>query len=182
MEESSDNTSSGRCNARQGSKNRKVTLGKKFRNELTALVDLLSSTSPRFVRCMKSNMQKVGDYYESEVMLKQLRYSGLLEVCRIRQSGYPSRITYEQFYHEFWTLDSSVTNGKELVHRLRNQGLFDTTQFQCGNSKVFFKKEAFDSLTAARYSKLYVHVTRIQAFYKGYLMRCKWKQVSDTGC
>ena len=31
----------------------------------------------------------------------QLRYAGLLEVCRIRQAGYPSRIPLTDFYRAY---------------------------------------------------------------------------------
>ena len=40
---------------------------------------------------MKPNADKVGDKFTSEMMPTQLRYSGLLEVCRIRKLGYPVR-------------------------------------------------------------------------------------------
>lgn len=117
--------------------------------------------------------------YESPVMLKQLQYSGLLEVCRIRQSGFPVRLQYEQFLKNFWTLDPGACDGQALVYNLQKQGHFDSSQFQMGSTKVFFKSEAIDVLTSIRFTQLFSHARRIQAFFKGYMMRCKWKQVSD---
>lgn len=45
----------------------------------------MNKCEPHFVRCMKSNHQKKGNIFESDMMLAQLRYAGLLEVCRIRK-------------------------------------------------------------------------------------------------
>ena len=40
-----------------------------------------------FTRCMKPNSDKAGDMFVTPMMLEQLRYSGLLEVCTIRKMG-----------------------------------------------------------------------------------------------
>lgn len=36
---------------------------------------------------MKPNSEKAGDMFVTPMMLEQLRYSGLLEVCTIRKMG-----------------------------------------------------------------------------------------------
>jgi myosin heavy subunit len=158
---------------------KKATLGGRFKKELNALVATLNNTSPRFVRCMKSNMQKVGNLYESDVMLKQLRYSGLLEVCRIRQSGFPTRMGYSDFLSGFWTLDSSASSGQALVQSLERKGHFTASQYQLGRTKVFFKAEAIETLTTIRFSLLFVYASRIQACCKGFLRRMNWKRVRE---
>ena len=55
-----------------------------------ASVETLRLTEPHFVRCVKPNAEKVSDEFTSALVLSQLRYSGLLEVCRIRQNGFPN--------------------------------------------------------------------------------------------
>lgn len=170
---------------------KRATLAGTFKKELASLVDTLNHTTPRFVRCMKSNMQKTGGLFESEVMLKQLRYSGLLEVCRIRQGGFPTRMDFDLFLKGYWTLHPGASSGRELVECLRKKGHFDPTQFQLGATKVFFKTEAIDTLNNIRFQQLFVYASRIQAFCKGFLMRIKWKKVGvsvsycmccDEGC
>ena len=47
---------------------------------------------------MKPNKLKQGGVFESEMALAQLRYSGLLEVCRIRKLGFPVRRDNEEFF------------------------------------------------------------------------------------
>jgi myosin heavy subunit len=43
----------------------------------------------------------VGGVIESDMVVSQLRYSGLLEVCRIRKLGFPIRRDNEEFYRRY---------------------------------------------------------------------------------
>jgi hypothetical protein len=52
---------------------------------------------PSMCRCMKPNDLKKASTFQAGMMLAQLRYAGLLEVCRIRQIGYPVRKSFEEF-------------------------------------------------------------------------------------
>ena len=72
-----------------------------FKKQLSELMTTLNATEPHFVRCMKPNKAKVGGVYEAEMMLAQLRYSGLLEVCRIRKLGFPLRRDFDEFYKRY---------------------------------------------------------------------------------
>ena len=84
--------------ARKKPGKRSDTLGTQFKKQLSQLMKTLARTAPHFVRCMKPNHVKKGKIFESPMMLDQLRYAGLLEVCRIRQIGFPVRKTFEDFH------------------------------------------------------------------------------------
>jgi myosin heavy subunit len=45
-------------------------------SSLDALMTTLYRCEPHFVRCMKSNHQKKGNIFESDMMMAQLRYAG----------------------------------------------------------------------------------------------------------
>ena len=60
----------------------KKTLGSQFKEQQQQLMDSLNKTFPHFVRCMKPNKLLKVMVFEEDLMLAQLRYSGLLEVCR----------------------------------------------------------------------------------------------------
>jgi myosin heavy subunit len=81
-----------------GGKKKVATLGGQFKSSLTSLMETLNKTSPSFVRTVKPNAQKVGGLFTSTMVLDQLRYSGLLEVCRIRKLGYPVRRDNIEFF------------------------------------------------------------------------------------
>ena len=60
-------------------------------------MNTLSQANPFFVRCLKPNMSKVADRFDSDLVLNQLRYSGMLETVRIRRAGYPVRRLFSDF-------------------------------------------------------------------------------------
>ena len=64
-----------------GAKKRQFTLGTQFKMQLEALMLVLNATDPHFVRCMKPNDLKKASTFQATMMLAQLRYAGLLEVC-----------------------------------------------------------------------------------------------------
>ncbi|KAH3834610.1 hypothetical protein DPMN_107940 [Dreissena polymorpha] len=48
-----------------------------------------------FIRCIKSNAEKLPCRFDDVLVLQQLRYTGMLVTVRIRQSGYNYRLTFE---------------------------------------------------------------------------------------
>jgi len=83
------------------SKANKITVGGFFKQSLSALTDLMTSTHPFFVRCIKPNMLKRPDDFNSEEVQAQLRYAGMLETIRIRRLGYPIRYLFKEFYQRY---------------------------------------------------------------------------------
>lgn len=55
--------------------------------ELSSLIRLLSSVSSQFIRCIKPNMIKAADTFDGGVVLRQLRYTGMLECIHILRVG-----------------------------------------------------------------------------------------------
>ena len=52
------------------------------------LMTVLNSTQPHFIRCIKPNDEKQSGEFTSTLVLDQLNYAGLLEVCRINGGVY----------------------------------------------------------------------------------------------
>ncbi|NXW18722.1 MYO3B protein, partial [Circaetus pectoralis] len=66
-------------------------------HSLMMLMERLYSANPHFVRCIKPNSQKEPGVVDSQVVLQQLRYNGLLETIRIRRDGFSWRPSFEEF-------------------------------------------------------------------------------------
>lgn len=62
------------------SKKQSDTLASRFTGQLQQLVNVLQSSEPHFVRCIKPNNLKSAFSFDSDLVLRQLRYSGVLEV------------------------------------------------------------------------------------------------------
>ncbi|NWW96540.1 MYO3B protein, partial [Rhynochetos jubatus] len=66
-------------------------------HSLMVLMERMYSANPHFVRCIKPNSQKDPGVVDSQVVLQQLRYNGLLETIRIRRDGFSWRPSFEEF-------------------------------------------------------------------------------------
>ncbi|PKU42832.1 myosin-iiib-like isoform x1 [Limosa lapponica baueri] len=99
---------------------RKQSAGAQFRHSLMMLMERMYSANPHFVRCIKPNGQKEPGVVDSQVVLLQLRYNGLLETIRIRRDGFSWRPSFEEFAERYGILlvkpDVSLT--KERKSRL----------------------------------------------------------------
>ncbi|KAK3562494.1 hypothetical protein QTP86_034606, partial [Hemibagrus guttatus] len=69
----------------------KLTVAFQFRQSLQLLMDTLNSTTPHYVRCIKSNDLKQPFLFDPKRAVQQLRACGVLETIRISAAGYPSR-------------------------------------------------------------------------------------------
>ena len=79
--------SSGRSPGRGGAK--KKTVAKSFGESLTALAKRLKSTNNRYIRCLKPNQTLKAGEWNPDFMTRQLEYSGLIEVAKVRKAGFP---------------------------------------------------------------------------------------------
>jgi hypothetical protein len=129
---------------------------------------------------MKSNMLKVGNNFDSRVMLSQLRYSGLIEVCRIRQNGFPNRITFDKFLRTYWMLCPSATTGSELARALERNGIYNSTQYFVGHSKIFLKFEVGMLLEQARNHQVGACAVRFQRIARGWMSRRRLLHIRKT--
>lgn len=77
------------------------TLGAAFKGSLTDLMDMLEAAQPHFVRCIKPNMKKQAMTFDGPIVQKQLNYTGVLETTKIRQKGYPLRVTFADFVDRY---------------------------------------------------------------------------------
>ena len=103
-EEDSQGATAGTSGGGGGAKKKKgtkLTLAAKFKNDLDSLMTSLRATSPHFIRCIKPNDFQQHTKFDSNLVLNQLKYSGLFEAIRIRKAGYAVRMPIESFIRRY---------------------------------------------------------------------------------
>ena len=71
---------------------------------MVQIVHLLVFTSRVSFLAMQPNTLKTAGVFDAQLVMQQLRYSGVLEVVRIRREGFPSRASFMDFYKKYHLL------------------------------------------------------------------------------
>ena len=181
-------TMGGSANTSKG----KPTVADTFRQQLTALVDILHSTNPWYVRCIKPNSDKTGDHYDDQQVLAQLRYLGMLDIIRIRREGYPIHYLFSQFSHRFKCIlnqtrsikvvdQNAVSLCRQLIEyalanlikqlgKSPNEPIDHTDFYQMGKRKIFLKLNIHENLELEREYLLDQFAVRIQAYWRRFVV------------
>lgn len=99
-------------------KKAKATVGFQFRESLDALMSILNSTEPHYVRCIKPNDNKAAFEFNNIRAVQQLRACGVLETISISSNGFPSRWSYQDFANRYRVLRVGY---QKHLNELRNQ-------------------------------------------------------------
>ncbi|XP_023951419.1 myosin-IIIb isoform X2 [Bicyclus anynana] len=148
------------------------TVSTYFRYSLMELLQKMVSGTPQFVRCLKPNDSRSPKHFDSTKILKQLRYTGVLETIRIRQNGFSHRLTFEEFIKRYGFLafgyEEEVKPNRDscrlLLLRLKMDG------WALGKSKVFLKYYHVEVL-ARIYEEQIRKVILMQACVRAWLAR-----------
>jgi myosin heavy subunit len=172
-----DGSTAGGAPRRRTSASRRPTLGTQFKNQLQSLMKTLDQGDAHFVRCLKPNVEKKPGLYDSRNVIRQLRYSGVVSVCKIRQQGYPTRFEEKIFLARFRPLqptkqrktltgDIAIDCQELLVYLQASAGLLTFDDFAVGHTKIFLKEAAAQMLEEARAHIEHKEVTRIQSIMR----------------
>jgi len=163
----------------KGGKVVKLTLGGQFKGQLNELIATLNSTFPHFVRCMKSNDKKSGNIFTSGRMQDQLRYAGLVEVCRIRKLGYPVRRPFNEFYKRFKPIELTCMNLDDLLRVLTERKILKSGEWAKGFTKIFYRTAQASDLELAREKAFLVVAVKVQKVARGLVFRRRYKRCKE---
>ena len=154
------------------------TVGDAFRFQLTALVDLLHSTNPWYVRCIKPNMIKAANFYDEQQVQTQLQYLGMLDIIRIRREGFPIHFPISQFVIRYRCLVLKTVRHlglqSEAAAKILQTMKMSKTEWQIGKTKVFLRATVHEPLEEQRKSLCHRMAVVIQKRTKGYFQRKKF--------
>jgi myosin-3 len=93
------------------------TMSTYFRYSLMSLLRTTLDGTPHFVRCIRPNTLQKADHLCADHLIRQLRYSGLLETVRARASGFTHRLSFADFLRRYcflgFSFDERVVATKE---------------------------------------------------------------------
>jgi myosin-5 len=159
------------------------TVSFQFRNQLDQLISTLRATHPHYIKCIKANSLKRPGIFEAPLVLKQLRYSGALEVVRIRREGYPTRMLFTEFYDECWLL--SCDQGWKRPGRCSDEEAksysvaiagahLEQGKFQAGHTMIFLTDGSLFSFHRAILVRMNRASVRLQGWYRRIDCKCKF--------
>ncbi|KAL8613682.1 hypothetical protein ACOMHN_029774 [Nucella lapillus] len=159
-----------------------VSVGSKFRKQLTVLMEKLRSTGTSFIRCIKPNVKMVDHLFEGANILSQLQCAGMVSVLELMQQGFPSRAQFSDLYDMYKNyLPPELSR---LDPRLFCKSLFkalglDDKDFKFGLTKVFFrpgKFAEFDQIMKSDPENLAELVKKV----KKWLLCSRWRKAQWT--
>lgn len=120
--------------------------------------------------------------FDLPVVLEQLRYTGMLETIRIRKTGYPVRMKFEQFVERYRCLlgrrerrgmsRAQQSVGPEVCRSLLERHTSDLGHcFQMGTSKVFMREMVEQHLERKRLDRMRDAAIKIQRQVRTHLAR-----------
>lgn len=165
--------------AAQSSRRRRLTLTGAFKRQLIDLLNMIDSTDPSWIRCIKPHKSKKPNMFDGIEVINQLRSSGVLETIRIRREGFAVRITKKDLWKRYRNVAGMSTEFKppQDDYTIGAKLVFEAMEWNCknraqiGKTKVFLKTEVFSDLEVRRTKGLIKHIQTIQRVARGYLAR-----------
>ncbi|XP_037664709.1 unconventional myosin-XIX isoform X2 [Choloepus didactylus] len=78
-----------------------LTVVSKFKASLEQLLQVLHSTTPHYIRCIKPNSEGQAQTFLQEEVLNQLEACGLVETIHISAAGFPNRVSHRNFVERY---------------------------------------------------------------------------------
>ncbi|XP_042302396.1 unconventional myosin-X-like isoform X1 [Sceloporus undulatus] len=168
---------------KMGTQRRRPTVSSQFRDSLHSLMATLSTCNPLFIRCIKPNLEKAPNLFSPDVVLKQLRYSGMLETVKVRRAGFPVRRLFQDFLLRYKMLLKNLKNpdgAKATCAEFLKMHDSSQSAWKLGKTKVFLKEALEQTLEKAREEELRKAATIIRAHVLGYMARKKYQRALSS--
>eukprot|EP00759_Apiculatamorpha_spiralis_P035195 PhF_6_TR36135/c0_g1_i1/m.52482/K10357/MYO5; myosin V len=151
----------------------KVTVGSFFKGQVQALMDLINSTNPHWIRCVKPHPAKKPLMFDGITTMNQLESSGVLGTVKVRKAGYPIRLLFEKFYKRYGIITPNKSDNPRdfCVNILKSADLYRPEMAQVGKTKVFMKSEGYPLMERKRNECLMKYTTLAQRAGQGYMSR-----------
>ncbi|XP_042526579.1 unconventional myosin-IXb [Dipodomys spectabilis] len=153
-------------------KKKPPSISAQFQTSLNKLLEALGQAEPFFIRCIRSNAEKKELCFDEELVLQQLRYTGMLETVRIRRSGYSAKYTFQDFTEQFQVLlPKNAQPCREVIAALLERMQVDKRNYQIGRTKVFLKETERQALQETLHREVLRKILLLQSWFRAALER-----------
>ncbi|XP_073882416.1 unconventional myosin-IXb isoform X4 [Macaca fascicularis] len=159
-------------------KKKPPSISAQFQTSLNKLLEALGKAEPFFIRCIRSNAEKKELCFDDELVLQQLRYTGMLETVRIRRSGYSAKYTFQDFTEQFQVLlPKDAQPCREVISTLLEKMKVDKRNYQIGKTKVFLKETERQALQETLHREVVRKILLLQSWFRMVLERRHFLQM-----
>ncbi|XP_030676361.1 unconventional myosin-IXb isoform X4 [Nomascus leucogenys] len=159
-------------------KKKPPSISAQFQTSLNKLLEALGKAEPFFIRCIRSNAEKKELCFDDELVLQQLRYTGMLETVRIRRSGYSAKYTFQDFTEQFQVLlPNDAQPCREVISTLLEKMKIDKRNYQIGKTKVFLKETERQALQETLHREVVRKILLLQSWFRMVLERRHFLQM-----
>uniref|UniRef100_A0A9J7ZD74 Myosin IXAa n=1 Tax=Cyprinus carpio carpio TaxID=630221 RepID=A0A9J7ZD74_CYPCA len=165
-------------------KKKPPSISAQFQASLNKLMETLGQSEPYFVKCIRSNAEKLPLRFNDALVLRQLRYTGMLETVRIRQSGYSIKYTFQDFVRHFHVLLPEGTNqaSQEAIRRYLHQVDLTPEGFQVGHTMVFLREAERLRLQDLLHQEVLHRIINLQRRFRALLERRNFLRMRQASC
>ncbi|XP_056355533.1 unconventional myosin-IXa isoform X3 [Oenanthe melanoleuca] len=153
-------------------KKKPPSISAQFQASLNKLMETLDQAEPYFVKCIRSNAEKLPLRFNDSLVLRQLRYTGMLETVRIRQSGYSCKYSFQDFVNHFHVLlPQGISPSKHNIHDFFRKIKLAPDNYQVGRTMVFMKEQERQLLQDLLHQEVLRRITLLQHWFRSLLCR-----------
>ncbi|XP_066134069.1 unconventional myosin-IXa isoform X2 [Saccopteryx bilineata] len=153
-------------------KKKPPSISAQFQASLNKLMETLGQAEPYFVKCIRSNSEKLPLRFNDALVLRQLRYTGMLETVRIRQSGYSCKYSFQDFISHFHVLLSrNIIPSKFNIQDFFRKININPDNYQVGKCMVFLKEQERQHLQGLLHQEVLRRITLLQRWFRVLLCR-----------
>ncbi|XP_074545706.1 unconventional myosin-IXb [Halichoeres trimaculatus] len=157
------------------------TVGAQFQASLGKLMQTIEKAEPFFIFCLRSNAEKKELHFDDELVLQQIKNTGILQMVHIQKSGYSAKYTFNDFVKKFRVLfpkGAAATPGNitTLFERMK----LNKNTYQIGKTQVFLKEKERQLLQDSLNKEVMRRIIILQRWFRVCLIRLHFLQKKDA--
>ncbi|KAM9349556.1 unconventional myosin-IXb isoform 2-T2 [Symphorus nematophorus] len=162
-------------------KTKPPTTSTQFQASMKKLMETTEKAEPFFIFCVRSNTEKKEMHFDDEVVLRQIKYTGILQMVHMQKSGYSAKYTFKEFFEKFrMLLPKGTTGTPEHIIELFERMELDKTTYQIGKTQVFLKEKERQLLQDTLNKEVMRRIITLQRWFRACLMRLHFLQKRDA--